>query len=109
VQAGLSIIADIEALNEAYFTRHFDETIQIGIGVHIGKVITGAVMNGNEEHSVVMGFPVNVASRLQSATVLFRFLDINIEVAADLQFLQFCSLNIYVLPLDVRADPFVPG
>jgi adenylate cyclase len=68
VQSGLSIIENLEQLNETYFLTHFQEIIQVGIGIHIGKVITGTIRIGAEDHTVVMGFPVNVASRLQSAT-----------------------------------------
>ena len=68
VQAAYSILADLETLSDAYFLPHFEEKIQIGIGVHLGKVVSGILRVGTEDHSVVMGFPVNIASRLQNAT-----------------------------------------
>jgi adenylate cyclase len=68
VQSGLSILATIETLNATYFSTHFSTRIQIGIGIHIGSVISGTIRVGNIDHKVVMGFPVNVAARLQSAT-----------------------------------------
>jgi len=62
------MFAELKTLNETYFIPHFEESIQGGIGIHIGKVIAGTVRVGTEDHSVVMGYPVNIASRLQNAT-----------------------------------------
>ncbi len=68
VQAAHAILEDLDTLNETYFVPHFEEMIEAGIGVHIGKVISGTVRVGTEDHSVVMGYAVNIASRLQTAT-----------------------------------------
>ncbi len=68
VQSGFSILADLETLNETYFVPFFGTPVQVGIGIHIGKVISGTIRISNEDHQVVMGHPVNIASRLQAAT-----------------------------------------
>jgi adenylate cyclase len=68
VQAGYSMLEDLQTLNETYFTPYFEEKIQAGIGIHIGKVVSGTVRVGTADHSVVMGYAVNIASRLQNAT-----------------------------------------
>jgi len=68
VQAAYSMLEDLQILNETYFIPHFEERIKAGIGIHTGKVVSGTVRVGTENHSVVMGFPVNIASRLQNAT-----------------------------------------
>jgi adenylate cyclase len=68
VQAGMSIIRNLEVLNETSFEKNLNRRIDIGIGVHAGKVATGNMQLGSEEHMIIMGYPVNVASRLQSAT-----------------------------------------
>jgi len=68
VQAAYSMLEDLQTLNETYFIPYFEETIEAGIGIHIGKVVSGTVRVGTQDHSVVMGYPVNIASRLQSAT-----------------------------------------
>ncbi len=67
-EAGKVILTELPRLNENYITKYFDHKIDIGIGLHAGKVIVGKT--GVKEHSpyTVMGFPVNVASRLESAT-----------------------------------------
>jgi adenylate cyclase len=67
-QSALSILDNIKELNESYFETHFGETVQVGIGVHIGNVISGSVKIGSEDHTIVMGLPVNIAARLQNAT-----------------------------------------
>jgi len=68
VQAAYSMLEDLQILNETYFILHFEERIKAGIGIHTGKVVSGTVRVGTQDHSVVMGYPVNVASRLQNAT-----------------------------------------
>ena len=68
VQAGYSMLTDLQKLNETYLIPYFEEKIEIGIGIHVGKVVTGSVRIGAEDHSIVMGYAVNIASRLQAAT-----------------------------------------
>jgi adenylate cyclase len=67
VNAGNEICSELKSMNENYITKYFDEEIKVGIGLHAGKVIVG--MKGIEEVSLtVMGFAVNIASRLEEAT-----------------------------------------
>jgi len=68
VQAAYAILTDLQILNETYLIPHFEQKIDIGIGIHAGKVVTGTVRIGTEDRSIVMGYPVNIASRLQNAT-----------------------------------------
>jgi adenylate cyclase len=68
VQAGLSILKQLEILNEKSFRKDLNQSIEIGMGLHAGKVATGRILLGAKEHTIVMGYPVNVAARLQSAT-----------------------------------------
>ena len=68
VEAGLLIIKELDFLNETYFKPYFNKIIQAGIGVHIGKVISGEVQMDSFNHRFVMGLPVNIAARLQNAT-----------------------------------------
>jgi adenylate cyclase len=81
VKAALSMTSNLELLNETYFIPFFEERIEAGIGIHIGKVVSGSVKVGSENHWVVMGFAVNIASRLQTAT---RELKNNIVVSSDI-------------------------
>jgi adenylate cyclase len=68
VQAGMAILESLENLNEQLFERKLYQRIDVGIGIHVGKVATGNLHLGSKDHFVVMGYPVNVASRLQTAT-----------------------------------------
>jgi adenylate cyclase len=66
--AGRQILSSLIKLNENYIIKYFDHKIDVGIGLHSGKVIVGKT--GVKEHYpyTVMGFPVNVAARLEAAT-----------------------------------------
>ncbi len=68
VLAGLKILADLKIFNNTYMRPYFNHTFEVGIGVHVGKVIVGNVGIGLSHNLTVMGFPVNVAARLQAAT-----------------------------------------
>ena len=68
VEAAYSILTDLQLLNETYLIPYFEQKINIGIGIHAGKVVTGTVRIRTEPHSIIMGFAVNIASRLQNAT-----------------------------------------
>jgi len=67
VNAGKEIFNELKKLNENYISKYFEEDIKIGIGLHAGKVIIGD--KGIEGSSLtVMGFAVNIAARLETAT-----------------------------------------
>ncbi len=68
VQAGMAILTTLERLNDQTFEKSIGHRIDVGIGVHVGKVAVGNLHLGSTDHFVVMGYPVNVASRLQAAT-----------------------------------------
>jgi adenylate cyclase len=68
VNAGIAILETLEDLNTESFEKNLRQRIEVGIGVHVGKVATGTLPVGSKDHFVVMGYPVNIASRLQAAT-----------------------------------------
>lgn len=68
VESGLAMLRNLDLLNEISFEKTLQRKIEAGIGVHAGKVGTGTIRLDEEDHLVVMGFPVNVASRIQEAT-----------------------------------------
>lgn len=68
VRAGKSILDTLRKLNENSLEKNLQRCIEVGIGIHAGKVATGNLMLSSVEHPVVMGYAVNIASRIQSAT-----------------------------------------
>ncbi len=72
VNAGMAILETLENLNTQSLEKNLGQRIDVGIGVHVGKVATGNLQVGSQDHVVVMGYAVNVASRLQVATKEFN-------------------------------------
>jgi len=68
VKSGYEILENLEQLNRDYFTKNFDQRINLGISIHTGTVVAGEIRIGNKKQLLVMGYPVNVAARLQNAT-----------------------------------------
>jgi adenylate cyclase len=68
INCSYDILENLRQLNEDYLSKNFDQRIEIGIGIHAGTIVAGNIRLGMEKHLLVMGFPVNVAARLQNAT-----------------------------------------
>ena len=68
VNSGFTILTKLEEMNKSYFSKFFCQAMDIGIGVHKGRVISGNIRMGLERKTTVMGLPVNIAARLQNAT-----------------------------------------
>ncbi len=66
VRAGLDMLAAVEQLNP-YLTTLCQRPLQIGIGVHVGDVVVGAVGAGDNRKVTAIGDAVNVASRIEAA------------------------------------------
>ena len=68
VKAAYMILDELVHLNESYLVKHFNEEIAIGMGLHVGKVAVGKIHLDNKDHEIVMGYPVNIAARLEGLT-----------------------------------------
>jgi len=68
LRSGYEILENLEQLNRDYLTKNFDQRISLGISIHTGTVVAGEIRVGNKKQLLVMGYPVNVAARLQNAT-----------------------------------------
>ena len=68
LKSGYEILENLELLNRDYFTKNFDQRINLGISIHTGTIVAGEIHLGNKKQLLVMGYPVNVAARLQNAT-----------------------------------------
>lgn len=66
--AAFAIQRELQYFNEQYLNKYFLHRFDIGIGIHVGRVIIGNIGIGVNNNLTVMGLPVNIASRLQGAT-----------------------------------------
>ncbi len=66
VRAGLDMLASVTAMR-GYFQDNFGWSLRIGVGIHCGPVIVGAVGAGVRRRTTVIGDAVNFASRIESA------------------------------------------
>lgn len=58
----------VNLFNEAYAEPYHGGPLEIGVGLHAGKVFVGEFGLDNAPQLSVMGLPVNIASRLQAKT-----------------------------------------
>jgi adenylate cyclase len=96
INAGQAITKHLQSMNDASFERTFNRKIEAGIGIHAGKVATGHIHLNGEDHLMVMGHAVNIASRLQDAT---KELDNNVVISAS----AFSLLDIPVNSVPARV------
>lgn len=68
VAAGQQILKDVDALNRKYLEPYFKYHIDVGMGFHFGRVICGDIGIGIDGALSVIGYPVNVAARIQAST-----------------------------------------
>ncbi|MEO9211443.1 MAG: adenylate/guanylate cyclase domain-containing protein [Ginsengibacter sp.] len=77
--AATNIFKELQDFNKDYVDPYFSHPVNIGIGIHAGRVIMGSIEINKSNQLKVMGLPVNIASRLQDAT---RELNNNFVVSA---------------------------
>jgi adenylate cyclase len=67
-QAAKGMFQTVNLFNEAYAEPYYGGPLEIGVGLHAGKVFVGEFGLDNAPQLSVMGLPVNIASRLQAKT-----------------------------------------
>jgi len=67
-QASKVMFQTVTLFNDAYAEPYYGGPLQIGVGLHAGKVFIGEYGLDNAPQLSVMGLPVNIASRLQAKT-----------------------------------------
>lgn len=67
-QAAKVMFQTVNLFNEAYTEPYYGGPLEIGVGLHAGKVFVGEFGLDNGPQLSVMGLPVNIASRLQAKT-----------------------------------------
>ena len=70
LQAALGMLAAVDQL-KPYLRAVFDQSFDIGIGIHYGCAVVGSVGAVGRERVTVIGDAVNLASRIESANKLF--------------------------------------
>ena len=65
--AAVEMMQRLEGFNE-YLQRVYNETFQIGVGVHYGSVVVGNLGHPDNNSFTAIGDTVNVAARIESAT-----------------------------------------
>ena len=68
VSAATEILGEIDEFNSSYTLPFFNHRIEVGIGLHAGRVICGQVGIGVGDALSVMGYEVSVAARHEQAT-----------------------------------------
>lgn len=66
VRAGLEMLQAVEGM-QPYFEAQFRTNFRIGIGIHYGEVVLGAVGAGDRRQLTAIGDAVNLAARIESA------------------------------------------
>jgi len=79
-QAAKTMFQTVNLFNEAYAEPYYGGPLEIGIGLHAGKVFVGEFGLDNAPQLTVMGLPVNIASRLQAKT---KELDNDLVISED--------------------------
>jgi adenylate cyclase len=79
-QATKVMFQTVSLFNEAYAEPFYGGPLEIGVGLHAGKVFVGEFGLDNTPQLSVMGLPVNIASRLQAKT---RELDNDLIISED--------------------------
>ncbi len=92
-KAAVKILEDLDLLNRNYISKFFDHNVEVGIGIHAGKVLVGDKGYGDLGSMMVMGFPVVIASRLEEATK-----DLNNNFIASEYFYSLLKLENEVIP-----------
>ena len=77
--AATNIFKELRNFNKEYLEPYFSHSVNVGIGIHAGKVIMGSIEVNKRDQIKIMGLAVNIASRLQAAT---RELNNNFIVSA---------------------------
>lgn len=80
VAAALDMIAAVDRL-VPYLETVYGDSFRIGIGIHWGSVVVGAIGAAGQQRVTVVGDAVNIAARIESAT---KILHVPLLVSDDL-------------------------
>ncbi|MXV50557.1 hypothetical protein GS399_06190 [Pedobacter sp. HMF7647] len=110
-QAAKSMFQTLGLFNDAYGQPYFGGPLEIGVGLHTGKVFVGE-FRLNAPALTVMGLPVNIAARLQAKT---KELNNNLLISEDAyRFLEaeemgFASKTIHLQGISIDQPVRLAG
>ncbi len=67
ISAAFQMIQSLEKVNR-YLKQNFDESFEIGIGIHFGNVVLGNIGHREKVQLTAIGDAVNIASRIEKET-----------------------------------------
>ena len=67
ISAAFQMIQSLDKVNR-YLKQNFDESFEIGIGIHFGNVVLGNIGHRDKVQLTAIGDTVNVASRIEEET-----------------------------------------
>jgi adenylate cyclase len=67
ISAAFQMIKSLEKVNR-YLKQNFDESFEIGIGIHFGNVVLGNIGHREKVQLTAIGDTVNIASRIEKET-----------------------------------------
>ena len=98
--AATNLFKELRNFNKEYLEPYFSHSVNVGIGIHAGRVIMGSIEVNKREQLKVMGLPVNIASRLQDAT---RELNNNFIVSSYCYSLIKCELDAEKVSISLKG------
>jgi len=67
ISAAFQMIQSLDKVNR-YLKQNYDESFEIGIGIHFGNVVLGNIGHSNKVQHTAIGDSVNIASRIEEQT-----------------------------------------
>ncbi|WP_224994665.1 adenylate/guanylate cyclase domain-containing protein [Cesiribacter sp. SM1] len=68
LESANTVIQNLKAFNQSYAKPYLGHDIEVCVGLHEGDVLVGHSDHKGQESIEVMGFPMNLMSRLESVT-----------------------------------------
>jgi adenylate cyclase len=104
VRGASAMLAALEQLNRQ-LRENLPEPLRIGIGIHYGEAIVGAIGPPQSQIVTAIGDTVNTCARLESLTKDYGCLIVISRRAAQMAGLDVEGLELQQAPVKGRAEP----
>ena len=98
ISAGLKILDALEHFNKTYHSI-LQQEIQVGIGIHSGKVVLGEINLGSKTKVSTVGLAINIASRIQKYTK-----KLNNDLLVSHEAIKESSIQVNAKPTKVKLE-----